>query len=99
MGKKIISITCPYCGREYLPAEIYIPKSFMGRPVDIEKTQEGKIDNFSGPLMDTTEEYICDGCGETFQVKASISFRTFKKDTDTPFVAPLKPQKISLFEE
>lgn len=99
MSKKVISIVCPYCGREYLPAEIYIPKAFMGKPMDVERTREGKIDNFNGPLMDTAEEYICDGCGETFQVRASVSFKTFKKDTSATFVAPLKTQKISLFEE
>ena len=35
--KKDIVITCPHCGREYLPAEIYVPDAFFGKPSDIEK--------------------------------------------------------------
>lgn len=30
--KKLELIICPKCGREYLPAEIYYPNEFLGKP-------------------------------------------------------------------
>ena len=69
-------ITCPNCGMEYLPAEIYYPNSFLGHPSDIEKTTLGKIDMYDGLSMNLNEEYTCDNCGAKFKVEAKVSFRT-----------------------
>ena len=32
INEKLEKIICPKCGREYLPAEIYYPNFFFGRP-------------------------------------------------------------------
>ena len=48
MKQKPIIITCPNCGAEYLPAEVYIPDSFLGKPKTVDKDSSGKIIYFSG---------------------------------------------------
>ena len=94
MAKKT-TIRCPYCGLEYLPAEVYYPEDFLGTPSNIIKTQEGDILGFDGNDMNTTETYCCDNCGKTFTVDASITFRTtpvetvFDDDDDDEYVAKL----------
>lgn len=62
------------CGAEYLPAEIYYPNSFLGRPHNIHKTISGKIDWFDGQSCDTNEEFTCEYCGRKFNVHANLSF-------------------------
>lgn len=100
--KKDIVITCPHCGREYLPAEIYVPDAFFGKPSDIEKNTSGKIEAYDGTAMDLKEEYFCDNCGTLFTVEASIRFKTTEKE-DKPFneiyISPLYAEKISLKED
>lgn len=76
MSKKS-SIKCPCCGREYLPAEILYPKSFIGCPRDIIRDDKGGILGFNGEDMNLCETYTCDGCGKLFAVEATISFRSF----------------------
>lgn len=68
-------LKCPKCGREYLPAEIYIPEVFFGKP-DYVHVENGKIVNFSGTDMNLEETYCCDDCDTTFIVTSKISFRT-----------------------
>lgn len=36
-------IKCPFCDTEYLPGEIYLPKHFLGQPIDIERDIAGNI--------------------------------------------------------
>lgn len=99
--KKEAVITCPRCGCEYLPAEVYVPEAFFGKPEDIDRTSAGKIDVYGGTAMDLHEEYTCEHCGATFEVTAEIKFKTAEKteeDFDSVFTSPL-PQRISLFEE
>lgn len=95
-------IICPSCGREYLPAEIYVPSSFFGKPSDIDRTSNGEIEVFDGTTMDTYEEYTCDNCGVTFVVNADVKFKTRlkeeKKKFSNVYVSPLYTNKISLFE-
>lgn len=74
-------ITCPKCGTEYLPAEIYYPNSFLGHPTDITKTTLGKIDIYDGLSMNLNEEYMCDCCGTRFKVEAKVSFKTKLDET------------------
>lgn len=99
--KKEPVIVCPGCGREYLPAEIFIPKCFFGHPEDIERTPAGKIDIYEGAPMCLTEEYACDGCGMHFDVTADIKFKTKEKAREefNPVYTSSIPQKISLFED
>lgn len=99
--KKDAIITCPFCGREYLPAEIYIPDRFFGMPEDIDRDAAGKIEVYDGSVMDLTEEYTCDGCGKKFEINADIKFKStiskFEEFSDT-YSSPLQSNRISLFE-
>ena len=94
-------IICPKCGREYLPAEIFIPDNFFGHPEDIDRSEDGKIEAFDGTSMDLNEEYVCDNCGTTFSIETTIKFKTNEKIEDQfeeEYSSPLFPSKISLFE-
>ena len=43
------SIKCPHCGREYLPGEIFMPKSFLGQPKNVIKhPTEGSVLAYDG---------------------------------------------------
>lgn len=68
-------IICPKCGCEYLPAEIYYPNCFLGKPKNIIKNNN-KIIAFSNGSMDLEEEYICDNCLTKFSVIAEVKFNT-----------------------
>ena len=75
MAKKT-TIRCPHCDTEYLPAEIYFPDSFLGKPFNIIKDGAGNILGFSGNDMETSEVFTCDKCNKRFTVDASVTFRT-----------------------
>lgn len=95
-------IVCPYCGMEYLPAEIFIPNDFFGHPRDIEKDSTGKIKTYSGLSMDTTESFICDGCKNPFNVFARIQYAVEIKDKynfSELHTTQLKQTKLSLDEK
>ena len=71
----MIKITCPNCGAEYLPSELFIPKNFFGGSRYVEKDISGKIvDDVKD--MDLVETYRCDYCGLKFIVKATVNFKT-----------------------
>ena len=72
--KRFETVKCPKCGMEYLPAEVFIPDAFVGKPSNIVKDEEGSIVSFSGKTMSTEEEYTCDRCGVTFTISSKISF-------------------------
>lgn len=98
MKRKFEVIKCPHCQAEYLPAEIYLPNSFLGRPYDIDKEGvSGEIRDYFGTTMDLQESYICDKCNQPFRVFATVQFNTkgidFNKDYKT------KIRKESLFLE
>lgn len=97
---KIEKITCPKCGREYLPSEIYIPDAFFGRPQDIDRTSKGKIESFTGKAMDLEETYICDTCKCKFNVVAKLSFKVteMNKYDMSKYSTPLFEPKLTLFE-
>lgn len=99
--KKEILITCPHCGAEYLPAEIFIPKVFFGSPEDIDKDYAGKLEAYDGKAMDLKENYVCDFCNKEFEVLADVKFKSQIKSIptfETVYTTPLYPNKISLFE-
>lgn len=74
--RKFETIECPNCKYEYLPAEIYIPKNFFGKPFMIERDNSGKIINYEGSSVDLFETYTCDKCNHTFRVVAKMCFTT-----------------------
>ena len=94
-------ITCPHCGAEYLPAEIYYPDEFLGKPTDIEKLR-GKIESYLGKNMNVEEVYICDNCLTKFKTVAKVTFKTteiVKQDTTRAYVTPLFDDKLTLDED
>ena len=100
--KKLV-ITCPRCGAEYLPQQIYIPSVFFGKASYIERDETThEIVDICGSNLDLNEEYICDFCHVPFTVTAKISFNT-KEDTkrnfDEDYTTPLKKEKILLSED
>ena len=100
--KKLEIITCPICGREYLPAEIFYPNSFLGKPKDIDKDFDGKIINFNGKSIDSNETYVCDGCGTVLKVTARVQFRVDADLVHTmnkPFTVDINSNDLELNEE
>lgn len=99
--KKEILITCPHCGAEYLPAEVYVPSAFFGKPEDIDRDRVGKLEAYDGKAMDLKETFICEYCNKEFNVVADVKFKTQKKEGDEfeeVYSTPLYPNKLSLFE-
>lgn len=95
MAKHIIK--CCHCGAEYLPAEIYLPDAFLGRPRDIEKDLNGKIMNYLGSNMNVNETYTCDYCNRKFSVESSVKFYTDSKTKDFKTTYKSKFSKPNLF--
>ena len=96
MREKYI-IRCPHCGAEYLPAEIFYPNAFLGRPKNIEKDLSGKILNYMGLNMKPTETYECDFCNRKFTVNANVKFFADSKSKDFKSTYKTKIQKPNLF--
>lgn len=94
-------ITCPVCGQQYLPSEIFFPNDLLGKPTEIIKDTSGKIDFFLGENPDFTETYICDNCGTELSVTANISYKvdTIAEKFDEEYVSSFnKPKKLTLEE-
>ena len=68
-------IECPFCGQEYHPAEIFIPRCVIGDPVQIVKDDNGKITNVISDNIDLEEKYICDKCSQEFTVVADVKYK------------------------
>lgn len=75
-ARKFEIIECPNCGYEYLPAEIFIPNSYFGKPFAIDRDSEGKIIEFEGQSIDLYETYTCDKCNHMFRITSKIGFYT-----------------------
>ena len=69
-----IVIKCPKCGHEYLPADVFYRDDLLGRPENIIRTENGTIELFTGENPNYEESFICDNCGCTFKVKASVNY-------------------------
>lgn len=66
-------ICCPKCNYQYLPGEIFNPKYFLGQPKRIIRNSIGEILGYEGIVMDPTESFICENCGEEFIINARLS--------------------------
>lgn len=95
-------IVCPWCGREYMAAEVFYPDSLLGKPANIIKNEDGKIEYWSGDDMNLTETFVCD-CGKEFATTANIKFETqkiVKNDFDEVYESRLYPEgRLILGEE
>lgn len=93
-------IKCPVCGQEYMPAEIYLPEEFFGKPKNIVKDSSGQVKSFSGEDMNLDEEYICDQCNTKIKIHANVTFETdFNEESNEEYVRKFnKPKKIELPE-
>lgn len=91
-------IKCPQCGYEYLPAEIYMPNAFLGKPRDIDREHTtGRILEYMGNSMNLSETYICDNCDTEFKVTANINFNT-QKLSDSKYKTYFKKERLFLKE-
>ena len=95
-------IKCPNCNCSYLPAEIYYPQQFLGRPKDIERLDNGEIDTYFGKSMDLVEHFECEKCGAHFKVIGNIRFSTYREnnlDFNSEYVTKLNSDKLYFNEE
>ena len=98
-NRKEKTIKCPQCGYEYLPAEIYMPNSFLGKPKDINKEHmTGKVLEYMGNSMNLVETYICDNCDTEFKVTANINFNT-QKLSESKHKTHFKKERLFLKED
>lgn len=102
MKRKAELIKCPVCGAEYLPAEIYLPNHFLGRPEDIERNNAHRVLNFYGESMNTVEHYCCDQCHSPFKVTARVQFITEEEldiNFNEDYTTTLKSKSLFLKED
>lgn len=95
-------IKCPKCNAEYLPAEIFIPNSFLGKPNLIDKDNHGKLIYYNGEDMNLKETYCCDYCNKTFNVSAKVQFQSdidTYTDFDEDYTTQLKPKGLFMLDE
>ena len=97
-NRKLDVITCPFCGREYLPSEIYLPDSFLGKATNVMRMADGTIETFFGKNMDLKESYRCDKCDSEFDVQAKVTFKSFPhedKSFKEEYVTKISRLKLS----
>ena len=89
-------ICCPHCNYQYLPGEIFDPRTFIGQPKNIVRNNLGEILGYEGLHMDTTESFECVNCNKEFTVSGKISFVL---DIDKEIVKPKATvvRQLSLF--
>lgn len=100
--RKFEIIECPHCNRQYLPAEIFVPGAFFGHPHSIIRDVYGQILDYEGSSVDLNEEYTCDQCNTTFQIKAKMQFiveDTKLQNFDKEYSAPLRKNTLFLSEQ
>ena len=99
--RKFELINCPFCGQQYLPAEIYYPKHFFGKPYGIERDVTGRIVEFEGTSMDLFETFICEQCDKEFRVCAKLTLSAQLIKEEEPFVEEYVSNldKYQLFNE
>lgn len=99
--KDFQTITCPKCGYEYLPAEIFIGNCFIGKPSSISRSFDGKIQYFDGRTMDTDETFVCEHCSAPLKIHADVVYKVTvdsKRDFSEDYTSQLKPKKAILWE-
>lgn len=102
MEKDLSIITCPICGHQYLPSEIFMPDEVFGKQYDITKDDNGKIKFYLGDDQNFEEEYICDSCNTKLKIlmKVSYDIKPIEEDEfeEEYSVEINKPKKLKLQE-
>ncbi len=99
---RFITIACPNCGYEYLPAELYVTPAILGDPSNIQRDENGKIIDFTGTSIDLKESYECDNCGKVFKIRGKMNFSAEldqELDFDEDYSFKLTDDKITCKEE
>lgn len=95
-------ITCPICGAEYMPGEIFLPKHFLGQPKMTEKDALTGHILYSDGEMDLVENFICEKCNTPFRVSARVQFSTEENrhfNFNSEYTSSLKKPQLFLNEE
>ena len=92
-------ITCPHCGRQFTPAEIFEEGDLIGvqKFGNIIRDALGKIiyQDFEDECEPVSEKrYYCDECGKSFIVEPVISFKVKKEEEQLDF----SEQSVSLLD-
>ena len=92
-------ICCPKCNYQYLPGEIFEPRYFLGQPKHIIRNGMGEILGYEGIVMDPTETFVCENCGEEFIVNArlSITVKTNNEPTTVEKIEDNSLKQVNLF--
>jgi sarcosine oxidase delta subunit len=96
-ARKTPVIKCPHCQAQYLPAEIYMPGAFLGRPEDLVKDSFGKIlyeDYREGNEPEMIEHFICEYCDKPFVIEATITYKSMEEEPEKDF----STQYVSLLD-
>lgn len=95
--RKTPIIKCPHCGAQYLPAEIFMPEAFIGRPDDLVKDSLGKIlyeDYQEGKEPDMVEHFTCEYCEKPFVIEATVTYKSMAEEPERDF----QNQYVSLLD-
>ena len=83
-----------------MPAEIYLPESFLGRPLEVDREAiSGRVKDYFGTTMDTDESYICDRCNQPFNVHAKVQFVTYGTNFKEDYKTTIKKKSLFLQED
>jgi hypothetical protein len=97
LPRKTPIITCPHCGAQYLPGEIYMPGSLIGQPDEVVKDSLGRIiyEDYYKESREPNmiEHFSCDYCTKPFVIEATVTYKTKEeapeKDFSTKYVSLL----------
>lgn len=101
MNKELPVLQCPICGRQYMPAEIFMPDEFFGHQKEVIRKPSGEIDFYIGTDPELQERYICDGCGTELMISAQLSYDVVPTNElfEEEFVAKVQRPKKPTLEE
>ncbi len=88
LPKKLVVITCPHCGHQYMPDEIFMPGELTGKSETVIKDPLGKIiyADYKEDYEPTTEaHYICDNCEKPFIVKPTVLYTVSEEYEELDF--------------
>lgn len=85
------TITCPHCGMQYLPGEIFMPGDLLGKSTTIIRDALGKIlyvEYAEDEEPKLFEKYYCDQCDKPFIVEPVVTYKVSKEAEELDFSDP-----------